>query len=132
MRIQILADEVWSPEDHPEIKVKYGALTTRQLREEKSIKLRYIADMQAKHGSNCDVPLIGCIDWFDFVCQHGIKSVEGMEFEDMGKARSVEAERVSGIHGDKISNRSWDEIHPFLEGEIPSLVYLILNLSQAQ
>lgn len=117
MRRVILADDVWSPEGFPEVKISYGALTTLQHRQAEAIKDQYFQEMVAEHGHKVGSYLAVSPDYVAFVCRHGIRSVKGLEVEDekTGKVSQLTITPIEGLYGLCISDEEWTEFVPFFD-----------------
>lgn len=120
MRRVILADKNWSPEGHPEVIIRYGALTPAQFREAEAIKEQHVEDQMAKHGPNATFTGgIYCIQYLDFINRHGIRYIKGLEVEDPdGSVRQLKIEAQDGLYGKAITVEDYDEIRPFFPPEI--------------
>ena len=132
MKRVILADEKYPLELHPEVVVTYGALTAKQYRQAEAIKQAYYADKMGRMKQGKEVYLAGCIDYFDFVCRHGIRSITGLLLEEQGSTYPLKVAREVGLYGEALTEENWDEIYPFLSGEIPSITQGILQRSQIE
>lgn len=117
MRRVILADDTWSPEGFPEVKITYGALTTTQYRQAEAIKDQYFQEMVADHGHKVGSYLAVSPDYVAFVCRHGIRSVSGLEVEDekTGKVSQLTLTLIEGLYGKCLSDEDWTEFVPFFD-----------------
>ena len=118
MRIQILADETWSPEGHPEVVITYGALTRQQFTQQIALQFKAQED------------LVREFNWWEFILRHGIRSVDGLEIQRGEKIEQVKADIEIGPYGERLTDESWNNIVPFLHGEIPTIAFNILQHSR--